>query len=179
MKSVPEITSKPLGLRWRYPSPHPVHLNQQIILNVSHPNDRVLCVDKQVARIHFFSEPDKKYNVRFRQIAHILDPDSDPHEYTTPIVYTNLVSVRQSPYIDTFHKHHHIKLSIDVGDTEKYNISAHCQENKHFVRNTLYIAYTFWALLYQEQCDPEKIIQSPTPRTIVSKSRHHFRSWNT
>ena len=75
----------------------------------------------------FLPESDRKYMVKARQIVGILSEDDDdsassddgqfqaPH--TTENIVSNRVSVRQSPYLDTFYGHHHVRLTIDSGAT--------------------------------------------------------------
>ena len=95
---------------------------------------------KQVGRNdyrHFLSEcphlpdPDRKYIARARQVANILDEsDDEPTELACALVDERIdnqlssessttlrVQVRQSPYIDTFHDHHTVRVTIDSGAT--------------------------------------------------------------
>ena len=95
---------------------------------------------KQVGRSdyqHFLSEcpflPDKdrKFILRARQVANIFDEEGEdeeappditcayveqpPQDQTSEIPSTHRVQVRQSPYFNTFHKHHTVKITIDSG----------------------------------------------------------------
>ena len=70
----------------------------------------------------FLPESDKKYMAKARQIATILDEedqyvDSDLEEEEEPRTVALRIQVRQSPYVDTFHNHHHVRITIDSGAT--------------------------------------------------------------
>ena len=81
---------------------------------------------------HFLSEckylldSDRRFMLRARQIANILDEEhsgddipeaSDEDEDLPRDTVAMRVYARQSPYIDTFFKHHPIRLIIDSGAT--------------------------------------------------------------
>lgn len=94
---------------------------------------------KQVGRNssdHFLSEcphlpeQDRRFILKARQIAHIMDnsPDDEPpvvnedeencgtdHDTDTPSAFR--VRTRQSPYLDTFCGHHTVRITIDTGAT--------------------------------------------------------------
>ena len=63
-------------------------------------------------------ESDRKYMVKARQIAGILDEEEDTevsdsdNEELTPVAFR--VQVRQSPYIDMFHNHQHSESPLIV-----------------------------------------------------------------
>ena len=106
----------------------------------SHEKSCPLC--KQAGRLsntHFLStckylpEQDRKFMLKARQIVSVLDGDPDddalvchefpdeppPHEFPEPTQphTARSVQVRQSPYIDTFCKHHHARIILDSGAT--------------------------------------------------------------
>ena len=72
---------------------------------------------------------DRKYLAKARQIIGIVDDISDdelsdtnesglsPSASVPEQHSTFRVSIRQSPYIDTFHGHNHVRLTIDSGAT--------------------------------------------------------------
>lgn len=101
-----------------------------------------LCKEADRKYDHFLSEckylpeQDRKYIVRARQIMDVLDTDDceydsstdthvlnctlhpdNPTESTDVEPITNRIQVRQSPYIDTFYKHHSARITIDSGAT--------------------------------------------------------------
>ena len=89
-----------------------------------------LCKTASRPHNHFLStctylpESDRKYMVRARQIANIfedspIDQDFVDNECDDPIspqsASISLVQVRQSPYMDTFHGYHAVRITIDSG----------------------------------------------------------------
>ena len=84
---------------------------------------------------HFLSEceylpdSDRRYIVKARQIARILDEDNEADnnidtdfndgssEIPTPEPVAYRVQTRQSPYFDVFHSHHVIRVTVDSGAT--------------------------------------------------------------
>ena len=102
--------------------------------------DRVCPLCKQAGRSetkHFLSECgylpdcDRRYIVKARQITDILDDESGTDDDLEPFTPTydpidkqakpNAVAfriqTRQSPYIDVFHGHHVIRVTVDSGAT--------------------------------------------------------------
>lgn len=81
----------------------------------------------------YLPEQDRKFMLKARQIVSVLDEDPmDPVTYQecsddealppicpepTQSHTARAVQVRQSPYIDTFHKHHHARIILDTGAT--------------------------------------------------------------
>lgn len=85
-----------------------------------------LCMKAKRSSAHFLSEcrflPEsaRKYLAKARQIQGIIDTDSDiedTEETPTFELTVSLVSNKQSPYLDVFHQHTHIRLTIDSGAT--------------------------------------------------------------
>ena len=89
-----------------------------------------LCKTASRPHNHFLStctylpESDRKYMVRARQISNIfedspIDQDFVDNECDDPIspqsASISLVQVRQSPYMDTFHGYHTVRITIDSG----------------------------------------------------------------
>ena len=89
---------------------------------------------KQVGRSdvhHFLSEcsylpeQDRRYMAKIRQVTDILDEadEGDDENYDVndelPVNPTAVqrIDVRQSPYLDTFHDHHAVRVTIDSGAT--------------------------------------------------------------
>ncbi len=83
---------------------------------------------------HFLSEcrhlpeSDRRYIVKARQLADIFDEDPDSEgdahspipdtaDDTTPAAVAFRIQTRQSPYIDVFHRHHTLRVTIDSGAT--------------------------------------------------------------
>ena len=105
------------------------------------PHEKSCPLCKQAGRqsnTHFLSmckylpEQDRQFMLKARQIVSVLDEDPDDtfvwHEYpdeplpqecpepTQPHTARTL-QVWQSPYIDTFYKHHHARIILDTGAT--------------------------------------------------------------
>lgn len=73
----------------------------------------------------FLSSHDRRYLAKARQIQGIIDTDSDiedteetPTFEPTVSLVCNRVSIKQSPYLDVFHQHTHIRLTLDSGATD-------------------------------------------------------------
>lgn len=104
-------------------------------------NEKSCPLSKQAGRqshAHFLSscnflpEQDRKFMTKARQIVSVLDDDADDtfacHECPdeplpqkclelSQLQTARAVQVRQSPYIDTFYKHHHASIILDTGAT--------------------------------------------------------------
>ncbi|KAK3746301.1 hypothetical protein QZH41_004542 [Actinostola sp. cb2023] len=79
----------------------------------------------------FLPEQDRRYITKARQIVGILDddsevdnafdtspPDSEPKTHEPgPDSTVFRIQTCQSPYLDTFHAHHHVRITIDSGAT--------------------------------------------------------------
>ena len=76
----------------------------------------------------FLPEHDRKYIARARQISEIYDNDDADEDLTCAFVEeelepapdslpTNRIQIRQSPFLDTFYRHHNIRVTIDSGAT--------------------------------------------------------------
>ena len=102
--------------------------------SISREKSCPLCKQAGRPSQHFLSEckflPDKdrKYVARARQIAAIFEADTDGDdegpsddipfaEPDQPVQATRLVQVRQSPYLDAFHSHHTVRITVDSGAT--------------------------------------------------------------
>ena len=93
---------------------------------------------KQVGRTdsnHYLSEckhlpeHDRKYIARARQVANIFDDDDEESsadlscafvedDTEPPVSIPSLrIQIRQSPYLDTFYRHHNVRVTIDSGAT--------------------------------------------------------------
>ena len=77
---------------------------------------------------NFLPESDKKYIAKARQIVDIMSEENDEEKYEDEnedeedeeslVDHRALrIQVRQSPYLDTFYKHNHIRIVIDSGAT--------------------------------------------------------------
>ena len=103
---------------------------------VPSPREKSCPLCKQASRPsnHFLSEcrflpdSDRRYMARARQIAAILESeeesgdDSPPESFpcpedNPPTHVSRLVQVSQSPYIDAFHHHNTVRITIDSGAT--------------------------------------------------------------
>ena len=79
----------------------------------------------------FLPEQDRRYIAKARQIADIFDDpaDPDPRPYAdepdsdtddpgpSPSAHVFRIQTRQSPYLDMFHAHHPVRITIDSGAT--------------------------------------------------------------
>ncbi|VDI45491.1 Hypothetical predicted protein [Mytilus galloprovincialis] len=76
-----------------------------------------------LSKCSFLPNSDRKYMVKARQIAGILDNSDDElsdvevDNVSKPMHSVNRVQVRQSPYLDVFHTHYNTRLTIDSGAT--------------------------------------------------------------
>ncbi|CAG2247139.1 unnamed protein product [Mytilus edulis] len=76
-----------------------------------------------LSKCSFLPNSDRKYMVKARQIAGILDNSDDElsdvevDTVSKPMHSVNRVQVRQSPYLDVFHTHYNTRLTIDSGAT--------------------------------------------------------------
>ena len=86
---------------------------------------------KQVGRkdTHFLSEcrflpeQDRRFMVKARQIANICDDDmselssADEDQQSPKDIVSCRIAVRQSPFLDAFYNHHHVRLTLGSGAT--------------------------------------------------------------
>lgn len=81
-----------------------------------------------LSKCKFLPERDRNYLAKARQIIGSDSDDEEDPSYQEDLQSTVCcsqqkptqafrVQIRQSPYLDTFHKHHHVRLTIDSGAT--------------------------------------------------------------